>query len=187
MDHRLRPESSTEIRLLHSWLSARAIRHEILAWSVDKPVGGIQEAARGARYALLADWCQKHGCLHLLTAHNLEDQAETHLIRSRANSGVDGLAGMPAIRELAGCRILRPLLGVEKARLVALLNAERQPFITDPSNYNRAFERSRLRVTGVVPGDRPTGGRPTGGRPTWAGRGRVPRERPSGETFTDMR
>jgi tRNA(Ile)-lysidine synthase len=151
VDHRLRLESSTEIRLLHGWLSTRAIRHEILTWSADKPAGGIQEAARRARYALLADWCQKHGCLHLLTAHNREDQAETHLIRYRASSGATGLAGMSAIRELADGRILRPLLGVAKARLVALLDAERQPFITDPSNRNPTFERSRLRTTGAVP------------------------------------
>jgi tRNA(Ile)-lysidine synthase len=151
VDHRLRPESSTEIRLLHSWLSTRAIRHEILTWSADKPAVGIQEAARRVRYALLADWCQKHGCLHLLTAHHREDQAETHLIRCRANSGANGLAGMSAIRELADCQIVRPLLGVGKARLVALLGAERQPFITDPSNRDPTFERSRLRTTGAVP------------------------------------
>ena len=151
VDHRLRPESSTEIRLLHSWLSTRAIRHEIFSWSADKPAGGIQEAARRARYALLAEWCQTHSCLHLLTAHHREDQAETHLIRRRASSGADGLAGMSAIRELSDCRILRPLLGVSKARLVALLGAEQQPFITDPSNRDPTFERSRLRITGAVP------------------------------------
>jgi tRNA(Ile)-lysidine synthase len=151
VDHRLRPESGAEARLLRSWLSARAIRHEILAWSADKPEQGIQEAAREARYALLAEWCRQHGCLHLLTAHQREDQAETHLIRYRAGSGAEGLAGMPAIRELSDCRILRPLLGVAKARLVALLNAERQPFIEDPSNRDPTFERSRLRTTGAVP------------------------------------
>jgi tRNA(Ile)-lysidine synthase len=151
VDHRLRPESTTEIRLLHRWLSTRAIRHEILTWSADKPAGGIQEAARRARYALLTDWCQKHGCLHLLTAHHREDQAETHLIRCRASSGADGLAGMSAIRELTACRILRPLLGVAKARLAALLEAEGQPFITDPSNRDPTFERSLLRTTGAVP------------------------------------
>ena len=151
VDHRLRPESGTEIRLLHGWLSARAIKHETLAWSADKPASGIQEAARGARYALLAEWCREHGCLHLLTAHHREDQAETHLIRRRASSGEDGLAGMSAIRELADCRILRPLLAVAKARLVALLDAERQPFITDPSNSDPTFERSWLRGTGAVP------------------------------------
>jgi tRNA(Ile)-lysidine synthase len=151
VDHRLRPESGDEIRRLHGWLAARAIRHEILAWSAHKPATGIQEAARAARYQLLADWCREHGCLHLLTAHQREDQAETHLIRRSASSGADGLAGMSVIRELADCRILRPLLGVAKARLVALLDAERQPFITDPSNRDPTFERSWLRRTGVMP------------------------------------
>jgi tRNA(Ile)-lysidine synthase len=151
VDHRLRRESGREIRLLHGWLSARSIRHEILAWSGDKPVAGIQEAARAARYRLLAEWCREHGSLHLLTAHHREDQAETHLIRRRARSGAHGLAGMSAIRELADCRILRPLLGVAKARLVALLDAERQPFITDPSNRYPIYERSRLRNDGAVP------------------------------------
>ena len=152
VDHGLRPESRAEIRLLHGWLAARAIRHEILTWSASKPATGIQEAARGARYRLLAGWCREHGCLHLLTAHQREDQVETHLIRRHATSGADGLAGMSAIRELPDCRILRPLLGVAKARLIALLDAERQPFITDPSNRDPTFERSRLRRSGAVPG-----------------------------------
>jgi tRNA(Ile)-lysidine synthase len=145
VDHRLRPESEHEIRRLHGWLSARAIRHEVLAWSGEKPTSGIQEAARAARYRLLAGWCREHGCLHLLTAHHREDQIETHLIRRRAHSGADGLAGMSAIRELGDCRLLRPLLNFPKDRLLAFLDAEHQPFITDPSNRNPAFERSRFR------------------------------------------
>ena len=151
VDHRLRAESSAEIRLLHGWLEARAIRHEILDWSADKPESGIQKAAREARYALLGEWCREHGCLHLLTAHQREDQVETHLMRRRAGSGADGLSGMSAIREFADCRILRPLLGVAKARLAALLDAERQPFVTDPSNRDPKFERSRLRGPGALP------------------------------------
>jgi tRNA(Ile)-lysidine synthase len=94
---------------------------------------------------LLSGWCREHGCLHLLTAHHREDQIETHLIRRRAHSGADGLAGMSAIRELGDCRLLRPLLDFRKGRLLALLDAEHQPFITDPSNRNPAFERSRFR------------------------------------------
>jgi len=71
--------------------------------------------------------------------------AETHLIRHRAKSGVDGLAGMSAVRELDGCRLVRPSLTFPRARLAALLAAERQPFLHDPSNENPAYERSRLR------------------------------------------
>lgn len=153
VDHRLRPESSAEIGRLQAWLSARAIRHEVLIWAGEKPKTGIQEAARIARYRLLAGWCRDHGCLHLLTAHQREDQVETNLIRRRAHSGADGLAGMSAIRETACCRVLRPLLGVPRSRLQALLESEGQPFIKDPSNVDPAFERSRYRgARSAMPG-----------------------------------
>jgi tRNA(Ile)-lysidine synthase len=145
VDHGLRPESEAEIRKLSQWLAARSIRHEILVWRGPKPATGIQEAARSARYQLLTGWCRAQGCLHLMTGHHREDQVETYLLRQRAGSGRDGLAGMPAVRELAGCRILRPLLDVPKARLVATLAAAGQEFITDPSNRDPTFARARLR------------------------------------------
>jgi tRNA(Ile)-lysidine synthase len=146
VDHGLRPESVEEARTVAGWLWCRGIPHEILVWAGDKPTSGIQEAAREARYRLLAQWCYAHGVLHLLTAHHREDQVETHLIRRRAGSGVDGLAGMSAVRELAGCRLVRPLLAVPRVRLLALLAQEGQPFLRDPSNLNPAFERARLRI-----------------------------------------
>src|SRR5229473_3936225 len=153
VDHGLRPESAEEARTVAGWLASRAIPHEILVWAGDKPTSGIQEAARYARYRLLAAWCREHGVLHLLTAHHREDQAETYIIRRRAKSGVDGLAGMSAVRELQGCRLVRPLLAAPKARLAALLEAEGQPFLRDPSNLNPAFERARLRLSGTAPVD----------------------------------
>ena len=145
VDHRLRPESAAEAETVALWLHDRGIAHETLAWTGDKPRSGIQAAAREARYQLLAGWCRARGVLHLLTAHQREDQIETHLIRRRAGSGSDGLAGMSAVRELSGCRLIRPLLSVPRARLIALLAAEGQPFLRDPSNQNPAFERARLR------------------------------------------
>jgi tRNA(Ile)-lysidine synthase len=54
------------------------------------------------------------------------------------------------VRELAGCRLVRPLLAVPKARLKALLLAEGQLFVDDPSNRNPAFERARLRQPAAV-------------------------------------
>ena len=146
VDHGLRPESAAEAREVATWLDARGIAHETLVWAGDKPRSGVQEAAREARYRLLADWCAANGVLHLMTAHHREDQAETHLIRRRAGSGVDGLAGMSAVRELPGCRLVRPLLDMPRARLAALLSAERQPFLDDPSNRSTSFERGRLRA-----------------------------------------
>ena len=149
VDHGLRPESAEEARTVAGWLASRGIPHEILVWAGTKPTSGLQEAAREARYRLLVEWCHAHGVLHLLGAHHREDQVETHLIRRRAGSGADGLAGMSSVRELAGCRLVRPLLSVPKTRLAALLQAEGQPFLRDPSNVNPAFERGRLRLRGL--------------------------------------
>ena len=146
VDHRLRPESTAEARQVAGWLAARGIPHAVLVWDEDKPATGIQEAARAVRYRLLGEWCVERGCLHLLTAHHRDDQAETFLIRRRAKSGIDGLAGMSAVRELPGLRLVRPLLGIPKARLAALLAVERQEYLQDPSNRNPAFERSRIRM-----------------------------------------
>lgn len=146
VDHRLRLESTAEAERTAGWLAARGIPHEVLVWAGDKPAAGVQEAAREARYRLLAKWCTAQGCLHLLLAHHRDDQAETYLIRRRAKSGADGLAAMSAIRELPGLRVVRPLLGASKARLVALLTAEGQDYLQDPSNRNPAFERSRIRM-----------------------------------------
>jgi tRNA(Ile)-lysidine synthase len=152
VDHGLRPESAAEARTVAGWLAARAIRHDILTWAGEKPASGIQEAARDARYELMAEWCRAHGCLHLIAAHHQDDQVETHLIRRRAGSGIDGLAGMSAVRELAGCRLVRPLLSMPRVRLLALLADEGQPFLRDPSNLNPIFERARLRLAGDASG-----------------------------------
>jgi len=145
VDHGLRAESAVEARQVGVWLARRGIPHAILAWEGDKPATGLQAVAREARYRLLGDWCRARGCLHLLTAHHREDQAETYLIRRRAKSGPDGLAAMPVVREAAGYRLVRPLLTVPRGRLRAFLAAEGQGWIDDPSNRNPAFERVRLR------------------------------------------
>jgi tRNA(Ile)-lysidine synthase len=145
VDHRLRRESGAEIRRLKGWLATRGIHHEVLAWRGPKPQTRIQERARAARYRLLAGWCREKRFLHLLLAHHRDDQVETHLIRRDATSGADGLAGMSGVRELEGCRLIRPLLGFPKARLVALLREEGQVFLDDPSNHNPVFARARLR------------------------------------------
>jgi tRNA(Ile)-lysidine synthase len=83
--------------------------------------------------------------LHLLLGHHRDDQAETVILRTARASGPDGLAGMAPVREIAGLRLLRPLLAVPKERLRATLRAAGQPWIEDPSNRAPRFARARLR------------------------------------------
>lgn len=147
VDHRLRPESTAEARRVAGWLAARGIAHETLVRTGPRPPAGLQAAAREARYRLLEAACVAHGILHLMFAHQRDDQHETwRMRRARQSSGV-GLAGMSAVRETAGLRILRPLLAFPRERLAATLQARGQAWIDDPTNEDAAYERSRLRVT----------------------------------------
>ena len=150
VDHGLRPEAAAEARQVGAWLGARGIEHRVLAWRGPRPSHGIQAAAREARYRLLEEWCAQSGVLHLLLAHHQDDQAETVLLRLMRGSGPDGLAGMSASIERAQCRILRPLLPVPRARLVATLHRLGQGWIEDPSNRDHRYARARLRQ-GLTP------------------------------------
>src|SRR5262249_33428441 len=83
---------------------------------------------------------------HVVTAHTLDDQAETVLFRLARGSGVTGLAAMARTTSLDGIVLVRPFLDVPKARLIATLRAARTPFFEDPSNRDPRFTRPRLRA-----------------------------------------
>tara|TARA_B100000315_G_scaffold237285_2_gene253928 strand:- start:4037 stop:5380 length:1344 start_codon:yes stop_codon:yes gene_type:complete len=145
VDHGLRSEAAAETQTVAGWLAACGIEHHVLHWQGDKPASGIQAAAREARYQLMTDWCQTNNVSALMTAHHLEDQVETFLLRAERGSGVDGLACMAAETEVSGIKLLRPLLAVSKNRLRETLIASDQNWLEDPSNQNPAYRRTKMR------------------------------------------
>ena len=145
IDHGLRPEAADEAALVARAAAALGLPHRILAWTGDKPSAGIQEAAREARYRLLVAHAREEGASHLVTAHTLDDQAETVMMRLSRGSGLSGLAGMRPETDKQGIRHARPLLGWPKARLLALCHGQGWPFVVDPSNANEDYARVRWR------------------------------------------
>lgn len=145
VDHGLRAEARAEAEQVGAWARAVGLDHDILTWHGEKPGADIQAAARAARYRLLIEACTRGGLSHLVLAHHRDDQAETVLMRLARGSGVDGLAAMAEDTDRDGLTILRPLLDLSKARLVATLRALGQDWIEDPTNADRRFARPRLR------------------------------------------
>jgi tRNA(Ile)-lysidine synthase len=150
VDHGLRPESTTEARRVGEWAHASGFPHHALRWLGDKPASRIQERARDARYALLAQCAREIGAedCAIVTAHHADDQAETVLFRLTRGSGVAGLAGMAPASTRDGVALLRPLLGLRKRALEELCAAARHPFLRDPSNADESYARPRLRALG---------------------------------------
>lgn len=174
IDHGLRPESAAEARAVKRLARRFGVRHRSLRWSGQKPKTGLQQAARTARYGLLAAVARSARASHILTAHTLDDQAETVLFRMGRGSGIGGLRGMRGVAPLAlapaarsaprpmldhaGCSggmvqegtrgallLVRPFLEMPKARLIATLQTARIPYAEDASNRDPRFARSRLR------------------------------------------
>ncbi|WP_426215209.1 tRNA lysidine(34) synthetase TilS [Methylobacterium sp. NFXW15] len=147
IDHGLRPDAAAEAEAVGRAAHALGLPHAVLCWRGDKPITGLQDAARAARYRLLADHAAQAGADLVLTAHTRDDQAETVLMRLAAGSALAGLAGMRPERQLApGLRLGRPFLGLDKTALVGWCEARGIPFVRDPSNTNPLFARARLRA-----------------------------------------
>jgi tRNA(Ile)-lysidine synthase len=150
IDHGLRPEAAREAAMVKQLARRLGVPHRTLHWRGEKPQSGLQEAARYARYELLGQIATRARFAHILTAHTLDDQAETVLFRLARGSGLFGLTGMAhaAPLPLRGVReifLVRPLLHLSKARLVATLKAARIAYAEDPSNRDPRFTRTRLR------------------------------------------
>ena len=145
VDHGLRPEAAAEAQQVAEWCAALSLDHQILRWEGAKPETGLQAKARIARYDLMCEWCISHGVNYLLTAHTLDDQAETVLMRQARTDTVESLAGIWETANWNGVKLLRPLLGQHKEELRAYLKSLGQPWIDDPSNEDVKFERVRVR------------------------------------------
>jgi len=146
VDHGLRAASREEALFVAGEARALDFEHRLLVWVGDKPLTRLQERAREARYALLADCAAELDprCA-IVTAHHADDQAETILFRLCRGSGVAGLAGMAPVSTFNGARLLRPLLDTPKAALEAICAEAGRAPLTDPANADPRFARARLR------------------------------------------
>jgi len=145
VDHGLRKEAAAEARQVARLARKLGVPHRTLRWTGAKPKSGLQEKARAMRYRLLATAAAEAGASHILTAHTLDDQAETVLMRLLRGSGPAGLAGMARETHRGELTLTRPFLTVPKARLVATLRKAKIPFADDPSNRDPRFTRVRMR------------------------------------------
>jgi tRNA(Ile)-lysidine synthase len=145
VDHGLRPESCAEADLTVARLAAAGIPARLLTLTTLARGPALAERARIMRYDVLSGACRDAGCRHLLLGHHAGDQIETVAMRVLRGSHTPGLAGMSAMRETHGLRLLRPLLGIAPASLKHFLTEAGVAWVEDPSNRDVRALRPRLR------------------------------------------
>ena len=106
---------------------------------------GIEEEARHVRYDFFASLMREHHIPLLATAHNADDNAETLLFHLARGSGLRGLCGIPAVRPFGDGKIVRPLLTVSKAEILAFCQRQSIDYVTDNTNSDITYARNRIR------------------------------------------
>jgi len=147
IDHGLRPkETPREIEFCKALCGKMGI--PLLVEHVDagayakQKVMNLQEAARELRYQIYEAAARRVKAHKVAVGHNLDDQAETFVMRMLRGAGRGGLVGIPAVRD----SVIRPLMDVERREIEEFLRKEGISFVIDSSNLKADYLRNRLRT-----------------------------------------
>jgi tRNA(Ile)-lysidine synthase len=153
LDHGLREDSKTDaaaVRALASRLGYKSIirRTDVKKEAADRNEN-LEQAARLARYDFLKAVATKNGARLILTAHTLDDQAETVLLRLLRGSAAEGLSGMEPVRSLepgSAIELGRPLVSwARRSDVEDYCRSQQVEFCSDEMNQDEGFTRVRVR------------------------------------------
>jgi tRNA(Ile)-lysidine synthase len=152
LDHRLRKSSSKDARWvadLSAKLGFKSVfgRAKVLD-DVLETNDNLEQAARKARYEFLERTAKRVSANYVLTAHTMDDQAETVLLRLMRGSASLGLGGMETLRPLAknsSIKLVRPLLWARRTETEAYCRLRKIQFLSDEMNEDLSFARVQVR------------------------------------------
>ncbi len=150
LNHCLRKEAGEEAHFVEELANSYSLPITIGKKNISKLKGpSLEEKARVARYRFFAHTAKKYQVNKIAIAHNLDDQAETVLLRIIRGAGLLGLGGMKIKRAVKGnahLQIIRPLLEINRKKILEYLKKKKLVFATDKSNKSRIYLRNRVRL-----------------------------------------
>ena len=145
VDHKLRPESTKEAKLVTKILKKYSINAKILTWRGKKPIKNIQSLARNKRLKLLFAESDKYKINNILFGQHQDDLLENFFLRLFRGSGLKGLTSLDKINKFENKNLLRPLLDLKKSDLIFVSKQVFDFYVSDPSNKDEKYHRIRIR------------------------------------------
>jgi len=145
-DHGLRPgEDEGETRFVEALAHSLSLPFVKAKWDLglQAAAGSLEERARDARYRFLEETLGRYAAQKIALGHNLNDHAETVLMRLLRGSGRSGLAGIPPKRE---GKFIRPLIELTRGEVEQYLKGRGLSYVTDPSNLQCRHLRNQIRL-----------------------------------------
>lgn len=148
INHSLRPlETPLEEKLLAEvgerlGVKTRRFTIDIPGHLKEKPES-IQLLAREERYKIFESFRRQIKADKIALAHHRDDQAETVLYRIIRGTGLDGLAGIPIVRDGV---FIRPLLEVSRQEIREYATSHQLQWLEDSSNEKLVYQRNKIRL-----------------------------------------
>jgi len=107
----------------------------------------IELAARDLRYNYFKTIMNEEKCTALAVGHHKDDNAETFILNCIRKTGVRGLGGIKAnSMNVQGCRVIRPLLCMDREEIVNYLKDKEANWVTDSTNLKADVARNKVRL-----------------------------------------
>ena len=108
----------------------------------------LETVAREVRYSFFAKIMAENRIKILATAHNADDNLETQIFNLARGCGIEGMRGIPQIREFSDVDsgiIVRPVISAAKADIISFCHENNFDFVTDSTNFEDDCTRNRIR------------------------------------------
>lgn len=145
VDHGLRVDAREDVAFVAGLCAAAGLPFHAVETKVSIQ-SGVEAGARRARYRALASVARDEGAQFIATAHTVEDQVETLIMRLARGAGTRGARGILRCRG----RVVRPMLEVTRAEVRDFLASRGVTPREDPTNRSPRFTRNRVRAA-VLP------------------------------------
>ena len=147
VDHGLRKDSPSDALFVESW--ARKLDIPISMVRLNSKLkdrkGSLEEIYRQARLDFLIKTADKIKADKIALGHNLDDQAETILMRLLRGTGLSGLSGISTKRKIGNQIFIRPLLETSRKEIEAFLKRKKVKPRIDSTNKQEVFFRNKIR------------------------------------------
>jgi tRNA(Ile)-lysidine synthase len=149
LDHGIRPEAGADADFVQDLCNRIGL--DLDREQVDVPTAAraahrsLEMQARTMRYAFFKRVSRRRHADAVLTAHTLDDQAETLLLNLCRGAGPAALGGIPPDSVILGVRVVRPLLNVSRRAIEDYLHAAGQPWREDATNRDTSYRRNAVR------------------------------------------
>ncbi|MFA6129786.1 MAG: tRNA lysidine(34) synthetase TilS [Candidatus Omnitrophota bacterium] len=147
VDHGLRKDSHLDALFVEKWARRLGIPISIIKLDpkLTEKKGSLEEICRQARLDFLINTARKIKADKVALGHNLDDQAETVLMRILRGTGLSGLSGISAKRRIKNIVFIRPLLETSRREIEVFLKRKRVSPRIDSTNKEEVFFRNKIR------------------------------------------